>query len=41
MNEKLEVINNLFKGSTIRSIWNAELEDYYFSVVDEIKVIRW
>ena len=38
-NEKLEVINNLFEGSTIRSIWNAELEDYYFSVVDVIKAL--
>lgn len=36
MNNKLEIITNLFEGKEIRSIWNAEEEDYYFSVVDVI-----
>ncbi len=37
MNEKkLETISNLFDGNTIRSIWNSEKGDYYFSVVDVI-----
>lgn len=31
MNNKLETITNLFNGKEIRSIWNAKLEDYYFS----------
>ena len=34
--EKLETISNLFEGKEIRSIWNSEKEDYYFSVVDVI-----
>ncbi len=33
---KLETISNLFEGKEIRSIWNSEKEDYYFSVVDVI-----
>ncbi len=36
---KLETISNLFEGSEIRSIWDSEKEDYYFSVVDVIKVL--
>ena len=36
MNNKLEMISNLFEGKEIRSIWNSEKEDYYFSVVDVI-----
>ena len=35
-NNKLETISNLFEGSEIRSIWDSEKEDYYFSVVDII-----
>ncbi len=34
--DKLETISNLFEGSEIRSIWDGEKEDYYFSVVDVI-----
>ena len=34
--EKLETISNLFEGKEIRSIWDAEKEEYYFSVVDVI-----
>ena len=37
MNEsKLKTISNLFEGKEIRSIWDSEKEDYYFSVVDVI-----
>ena len=36
MNKKLETISNLFDGKEIRSIWNSEKEDYFFSVVDVI-----
>ena len=35
-NNKLETILNLFEGKQIRSVWNAEKEDYFFSVVDVI-----
>ena len=33
---KLSTITNLFEGNEIRSIWDSEKEDYYFSVVDVI-----
>ena len=36
MNNKLETISNLFENNEIRSIWDSEKEDYYFSVVDII-----
>ena len=36
---KLEVITKLFENREIRSIWNKEKEDYYFSVVDIISVL--
>lgn len=36
MNNKLETITNLFEDSEIRSIWDSEKEEYYFSVVDVI-----
>ena len=36
---KLETISNLFEGKEIRSIWDSEKEDYYFSVVDVIGVL--
>ena len=36
MDNRLETISNLFEGNEIRSIWNSENEDYYFSVVDVI-----
>ena len=28
-NEKLETISNLFEGKEIRSVWDAEKEEYY------------
>lgn len=33
---KLSTISNLFEGKEIRSIWDVEKGDYYFSVVDVI-----
>ena len=36
---KLDTITNLFEGSEIRSVWDSEKEDYYFSVVDVIGVL--
>ena len=33
---KLETISNLFENNEIRSIWDSEKEDYYFSVVDVV-----
>ncbi len=38
-NDKLETISNLFEEKEIRSIWNSEEEDYYFSVVDVIAAL--
>ena len=37
--KKLKTITNLFEGKEIRSMWNSEIEDYYFSVVDVIGVL--
>ena len=37
--QKLETITKLFEGSEIRSIWDSEKEEYYFSVVDVIKAL--
>jgi len=40
MNEnKLKTITNLFEGNEIRSVWDAEKEDYYFSVIDVISAL--
>lgn len=36
---KLETITNLFESSEIRSIWDSEKEEYYFSVVDVISAL--
>ncbi len=36
---KLNTITNLFKNNEIRSIWDSEKEDYYFSVVDIISAL--
>ena len=32
----MQTITNLFEGNEIRSIWDSEKEDYFFSVVDVI-----
>lgn len=37
--DKLETISNLFEGNEIRSIWDNEKEEYYFSVVDVISAL--
>ena len=39
MNNKLSIITQLFEGKEIRSIWDKEKEDYYFSVVDVISAL--
>ncbi len=36
---KLETIVELFEGKEIRSIWDSDKEEYYFSVVDVINVL--
>ena len=38
-NEKIQTISNLFEGKEIRSIWDKEIEDYYYSVVDVINAL--
>ena len=38
-NNKLDTISNLFEDKEIRSIWDSEKEDYYFSVVDVIAAL--
>ncbi len=35
-NDKLKTISNLFEDSEIRSVWDSEKEEYYFSVVDVV-----
>ena len=39
MTNKLETITKLFEENPIRSIWDSEKEDYYFSVVDVISAL--
>ena len=34
--DKLKTISNLFENKEIRSIWDKDKEDYYFSVIDVI-----
>ena len=36
---KIETISNLFEEKEIRSIWDKEKEDYYYSVVDVIQAL--
>lgn len=38
-NNKLETISKLFEDKEIRSVWDSEKEEYYFSVVDVIGVL--
>ena len=38
-NNKLETITNLFENKEIRSIWDIEKEEYFFSVVDVISAL--
>ena len=37
MEDKKDTITNLFEGNEIRSVWDSEKEDYYFSVVDVVR----
>ena len=39
MENKLKVINGLFEGKEIRSVWDKDKNDYYFSVVDVINAL--
>lgn len=40
MNEnKIKTISNLFQNKEIRSVWDKEKEEYYFSVVDVISAL--
>ena len=39
MENKLKTITKLFEGKEIRSVWDTEKEEYYFSVVDVINVL--
>ena len=39
MQNKLDTVTNLFEGREIRSIWDSEKEDYFFSVVDVISAL--
>ena len=36
---KVQTVTNLFESNEIRSIWDADKGDYYFSVVDVIKAL--
>ena len=38
-NNKLDTITNLFEGKEIRSVWDSEKEDYFFSVVDVVEAL--
>ena len=37
--EKIHLINKLFKNETIRTVWDKEEEKYYISVIDIISVL--
>ena len=37
--EKLKAMTNLFEGKEVRSVWDSEKEEYYFSVVDVISAL--
>ena len=39
MDNKIETISNLFEEKEIRSIWDSEKEEYFFSVVDVISAL--
>ena len=33
---RIETTNKIFEGIELRSVWDSEKEDYYFSVIDVI-----
>ena len=37
--DKMHLVNKLFKNETIRTIWDKEQEKYYISVVDLVGVL--
>ena len=37
--EKLHLINKIFKNETIRTVWDKNEEKYYISVVDIVSII--
>ena len=37
--DKMHLINKIFNNETIRTVWDAEEEKYYISVVDIVGVI--
>ena len=39
MQNKLETIKNIFDGKEIRSVWDKNKEEYYFSVTDVISAL--
>ena len=39
MNNKLEIIQNVFENNKIRTVWNGDEEKYYISVIDVISVL--
>ena len=39
MDEKQNIITNLFEGKEIRSIWDSEKEEYYFRIVELIHAL--
>ncbi len=39
MENKIQTISNFFEDKEIRSIWDSEKEDYYFSVVDIVNAL--
>ena len=36
---KINTITNIFEEKEIRSVWNSEKEEYYFSVIDVISAL--
>ena len=36
---KMHLVNKIFKNETIRTIWDKETEKYYISVVDLVRVL--
>ncbi len=38
-NNKIETISNLFEDKEIRSVWDSEKEEYFFSVIDVISAL--
>ncbi len=37
--DKMHLVNKLFNNETIRTVWDAEKEKYYISVVDIVGVL--